>query len=63
MFNSRPIIVHHIIYYVNDFALSSEKLTFVMYADDTTLTSTLETLSTNELNGNTASSINIKQNK
>ena len=34
-----------------------------MYADDTTLTSTLETISTNELNGNTASSINIELNK
>ena len=33
-----------------------------MYADDTTLTSTLETFSTNELNGNTASSINIELN-
>ena len=51
------------IIYVNDFALSSEKFKFVMYADDTTLTSTLETFSTNELNGNTASSINIEQNK
>ncbi len=34
-----------------------------MYADDTTLTSTLETFSTNELNGNIASSINIELNK
>ena len=51
------------IIYVNDFALSSEKFKFVMYADDTTLTSTLETFSTNELNGNTASSINIELNK
>ena len=34
-----------------------------MYADDTTLTSTLETCSTNELNGNPASSINIELNK
>ena len=34
-----------------------------MYADDTTLTSTLETFSNNELNGNTASSINIELNK
>ena len=34
-----------------------------MYADDTTLTSTLETFSTNELNGNPASSINIELNK
>ena len=49
--------------YVNDFALSSEKFKFVMYADDTTLTSTLETFSTNELNGNPASSINIELNK
>ena len=48
------------IIYVNDFALSSEKFKFVMYADDT---STLETFSTNELNGNTASSINIELNK
>ena len=52
-----------IIYYVNDFALSCEKFKFVMYADGTTLTSTLETFSTNELNGNTASSINIELNK
>ena len=59
-FNSRPIIIHH---NVNDFALSSEKFKFVMYADDTTLTSTLETFSTNELNGNPASSINIELNK
>ena len=51
------------IIYVNDFALSSEKFKFVMYADDTTLTSTLETSSTNELNGNPASSINIELNK
>ena len=51
------------IIYVNDFALSSEKFKCVMYADDTTLTSTLETFSTNELNGNTASSINIELNK
>ena len=51
------------IIYVNDFALSSEKFTFVMYADDTTLTSTLDTFSTNELNGNPASSINIELNK
>ena len=48
---------------VNDFALFSEKFQFVMYADDTTFTSTLETFSTNELNGNTASSINIELNK
>ena len=50
---------------VNEFALSSEKFKFVMYADDTTLTSrpTLETFSTNELNRNTASSINIELNK
>ena len=34
-----------------------------MFADDTTLTSTLETFSTNELNGNPASSINIELNK
>ena len=34
-----------------------------MYADDTTLTSKLETFSTNELNGNPASSINIELNK
>ena len=34
-----------------------------MYADDTTLTSTLETFSTNQLNGNPASSINIELNK
>ena len=51
------------IIYVNDFALSSEKFKFVMYADDTTLTSTLETFSNNELNGNPASSINIELNK
>ena len=51
------------IIYVNDFALSSEKFKFVMYADDTTLTSTLETFSTNELNGNPASSSNIELNK
>ena len=56
-------LVFIIILYVNDFALSSEKFKFVMYADDTTLTSTLETFSTNELNGNTASSINIELNK
>ena len=31
-----------------------------MYADDTTLTSTLETFSTNELHGNITSSINIE---
>ena len=49
--------------YLNDFALSSEKFKFVMYADDTTLTSTLETFSTKELNGNTDSSINIELNK
>ena len=49
--------------YVNDFALSSEKFKFVMYADDTTLTSTLETFSNNELNGNPVSSINIELNK
>ena len=52
-----------IIYDVNDFALSSEKFKFVMYTDDATLTSTLETFSTNDLNGNTASSINIELNK
>ena len=51
------------IIYVNDFALSSEKFKCVMYADDTTLTSTLETFSTNELNGNPALSINIELNK
>ena len=51
------------IIYVNDFALSSEKFKFVMYADDTTLTNTLETFSTNELNGNPASSINIELNR
>ena len=33
-----------------------------MYANDTTLTSTLDTFSNNELNGNTASSINIELN-
>ena len=49
--------------YVNDFALSSEKFKFVIYADDTTVTSKLETFSTNELNGITASSINIELNK
>ena len=51
------------IIYVNDFALSSEKFKFDIYAKDATLTSTLETVSTNELNGNTASSINIELNK
>ena len=51
------------IIYVNDFALSRQKFKFVMYADDTTLTSTLETFSTNKLIGNTASSINIELNK
>ena len=51
------------IIYVNDFALSSDKFKFVMYADDTTLTSMLETFSNNELNGNPASSINIELNK
>ena len=51
------------IIYVNDFALSSEKFKCVMYADDTTLISTMETFSINELNGNTASSINIELNK
>ena len=51
------------IIYINDFALSSEKFKFVMYADDITFTSALETFSTNELNGNTASSINIELNK
>ena len=49
--------------YVNDFALSSEKFKIVMYADDTTLTSTLETCSANELNGKPDSSINIELNK
>ena len=34
-----------------------------MYADDTTLTCTLETFSTNVLNGNIPSSINIELNK
>ena len=43
--------------------MSSEKFKFVMYADDTTRTSTLETFSTNELNGNIALSINIELNK
>ena len=52
-----------LIVYVNDFAFSSEKFKFVMYADDTTLTSTLETFSTNELNVNKASSIIIELNK
>ena len=51
------------IIYVNDFALSSEKFKFVMYADDTTLTSMMETFPNNELNGNTASSITIELNK
>ena len=51
------------IIYVNNFALSSEKFKFVIYHDDTTLTITLKTFSTNELNGNTASSINIELNK
>ena len=58
-----PIIVHHTVYNVNEFALSSENFIFAMYADDTTLTSTLETFSTNVLHGNTASSINIEVNK
>ena len=57
MFNYRPVIVHH---YVNHFAVSSEKFNCVMYDDDTT---TLATFSTNELNGNTALSINIELNK
>ena len=48
---------------VNDFALSSEKFKFILYADETTLTSTLETFSTNEVNGNIASSINVELNK
>ena len=48
------------IIYVNDFALSSDKFKFVMYADDTTLTSKLETFSNKELNCNPASSINIE---
>ena len=34
-----------------------------MHADDTNLISTLETFSTHELNGDTASSINIELNK
>ena len=59
MFNYRPLLF--LSYnYVNDVALSSERFTFIMYADDTTLTSTLETFSTNELNGNITSSINIE---
>ena len=38
MFNYWLIVI-----YVNDLALSSEKFKFVMYADDTTFTCTLET--------------------
>ena len=48
-------LAHYYSAYVNDFALYSEKFKFV--------TSTLETFSTNELNGNSASSINIELNK
>ena len=44
-------------------ALSSEKFKFVMYADDTTLTSALETFSSNEYNGNRASSVNVELTK
>ena len=35
------------ILYVNDFYLSSNKFTFLMYADDTTLLSTYDTFHTN----------------
>ena len=35
------------ILYVNDFYLSSNKFTFLMYADDTTLLSTHDTFHTN----------------
>ena len=49
--------------YINDFAESSKMFSFIMYADDTTLSSTLDSFSTHEENGDVEFSINIELHK
>ena len=46
------------IIYINDFAKAGQTFNFIMYADDTTLSSTLDLFSTYEQNGNVEFVIN-----
>ena len=50
------------ILYVNDFYLSSNKFTFLMYADDTTILSTYDTFHTNTDTDIATIQRNIKKN-
>ena len=47
-----------IIIYINDFAQASKMFNFIIYADDTTLSSTLNTFNDNIQNDNLESLIN-----
>ena len=48
------------IMYINDLAEASDMFNFIMYADDTTLTSTISTFSDNTNNDNVEASLNAK---
>ena len=51
------------IIYINDFAKAPQKFNFITYADDTTLSSTLDLFSTYEQNGNVQFVINTELKK
>ena len=57
-FNPRPSVIYYIYIYINDFAQSSKMFNFIIYADDTTLSSTLNTFNDNIQNDNLESLIN-----
>ena len=46
--------------YINDFAEASRMFNFIMYADDTTLTSTINTFNGNTNNDNVETSLNAE---
>ena len=51
------------IIYINNFAKASQKFNFIMYADDTTLSNTIDSFSTYEQHGNVEFVINTTLNK
>ena len=51
------------IIYINDFAKANQKFNFKVYANDTTLSSTIDSFSTYEQNGNVELVINTQINK